>query len=388
MKRIIRACVILVVLALFAACQSTDSDRMIDEKFDSWPISPEQSLIQSEAHGFSPMAYSTRSVIEFNLYFANAGSVKNWKVEMESAGVIRRTFNGTSDNMPATLVWDGKDSAGQIVPSGRYVATLIVTYNKKYTQGVAKSNYFVLESAAPSGTISYVPALFSPADPANVMTITIKGKSELARIESWTMTIFDPGWNLFRTYSGKWPNNTVIWDGKDLNGKSVLSAEDYPVIVDLRDEFGNTGKIEDLLPVDVIVTQDNMGYRIENSRIYFQNYTANYKDVPALMERQNFVRLNRLAETLKKYPGYKVKIVGHAVKVFWENKALGDIEQQKVLLPLSLARAEAVKSALIERGVNPDSIITEGVGSSDPVVPDSDYANRWQNRRIAIYLIK
>ena len=29
---------------------------------------------------------------------------------------------------------------------------------------------------------------------------------------------------------------------------------------------------------------------------------------------------------------------------------------------------------------------TEGVGASDQLVPDSDLADRWQNRRVAFFL--
>jgi hypothetical protein len=32
--------------------------------------------------------------------------------------------------------------------------------------------------------------------------------------------------------------------------------------------------------------------------------------------------------------------------------------------------------------------VTSGVGADNPVVPDSDFANRWKNRRVEFYLIK
>lgn len=388
MKRINRVLGALVFLATLTACQSTKMPKDKSESFESWPIAPGQSLIQTEVLGFSPMAETGRTSIEFALYFANASSVKSWTVALANQGVTRKTFAGNSSYMPAVLTWDGKDSSGEIAPEGTYVATLTVKYSKKYTQGTAKSTPFILDTTRPTGKISFSPPLFSPANPSDVMTIKIDGVSDLARIESWTMYIFDPGWNLFRTYSGKWPKNTVLWDGKDMNGEVVVSAEDYPVTVKFRDEFGNMGTIQSLLPIDIIVIKDGNGYRIENSRIYFKDFTANYEDVPAELAKQNIVRLNRLAETFKKYPDHKIKIEGHAVMIHWQDKALGTEEQKDILVPLSLARAEAIKKAIVERGVSPDMITVEGLGASDPIVPDSDFLNRWRNRRTAFFLIK
>lgn len=378
----------LALFAMLTACQSTKMANGKSESFESWPIAPGQSLIQTDVLGFSPMAETGRTSIEFALYFANANSVKSWTVALANAGVTRKTFTGNSSYMPSILTWDGKNSSGDMAPEGTYVATLTVNYTRNYTQGTAKSTQFILDNTRPTGKISFSPQLFSPVNPTDVMTITIDGVSDLARIESWTMYIFDPGWNLFRTYSGKWPNNTVIWDGKDMNGEMVVSAEDYPVTVKFRDEFGNMGTIQSLLPIDIIVIKDGTGYRIENSRIYFKDFTADYENVPENLAKQNIVRLNRLAETFKKYPEHKIKIVGHAVMIHWEDKTLGATEQEKVLIPLSLARAEAIKKALIERGVNPSMIAVTGVGASDPIVPDSDFLNRWRNRRTAFFLVK
>ncbi len=98
--------------------------------------------------------------------------------------------------------------------------------------------------------------------------------------------------------------------------------------------------------------------------------------------------MNDLGAKLKKFPNYRIKLVGHAVMIHWDNKALGDIEQRDVLIPLSQARAEAIKKALVDRGLNDSMFTTQGVGASDQLVPDSNLADRWQNRRVAFFLEK
>jgi outer membrane protein OmpA-like peptidoglycan-associated protein len=51
---------------------------------------------------------------------------------------------------------------------------------------------------------------------------------------------------------------------------------------------------------------------------------------------------------------------------------------------LSVARAEAVRAALVQLGAQADRITTEGVGGSQPLVPNDTPAQRKQNRRIEI----
>ena len=168
----------------------------------------------------------------------------------------------------------------------------------------------------------------------------------------------------------------------------MQSAEDYPVVAKVRDQFGNVGIVKATVPVDILVEKTATGYRILASRIFFKAFTADYTDVPPELAKQNMSRLDALAAKLKKFPGYKIKMVGHAVSIFWDNPALGAVEQKDILIPLSKARADAVEAALADRGLNKSRFTTDGVGASDQLVPDSNYKERWQNRRVALFLEK
>jgi outer membrane protein OmpA-like peptidoglycan-associated protein len=130
------------------------------------------------------------------------------------------------------------------------------------------------------------------------------------------------------------------------------------------------------------------GYRILSSRIFFKAFTADYTDVPANLASQNVQRLEQLAAKLKKFPDYKIKLVGHAVMINWNNKAKGEVEQKNILIPLSKARAAAIRQAMIDRGFDPAMITSEGVGASDQLVPDRNLTDRWRNRRVAFFLEK
>ena len=389
MKRMFGMAAALCVCSLFMACQSTKGANVNAEKPTAWAIDPGKSIIQTDILGFSPTAESGRTSIVFSLYFAKAADIKKWDITIADVkGKKSEELTGNASYLPSSITWDGKDASGKYAAEGTYVAVLTIDYGTAFSGSVSKSTSFILDTTKPSGTISFTPALFSPMGDTDKMSFTVTPDKDLARIDSWGVEIFDPQWNLFKAFNQKWPADTVVWDGRGIGGDLVVSAEDYPVVVKLRDEFGNVGIIDAYLPVDILVIKDGDNYRIENSRIYFKDFTADYENVPANLSQQNILRLDQLAAKLAKFPDYNIVIVGHAVSVFWQDPELSKTEQDEVLVPLSKARAEAIKKAMVTRGINPDKITTEGAGDANPLVSDSDYANRWKNRRTAIFLIK
>ncbi len=339
--------------------------------------------------GFSPNGDTVMDAISLALSYGPRESVASWKLEIQnSSQQVQKTFSGDGSNPPVTLSWDGKSDAGSLAVEGKYTARLSVDYGKAFKPGVAMSAPFVLDITPPTGSVTLSDPLFSPIEGSPTITLSVNASSRLASIDSWRMEIYDPENHLFQTFEAKWPAKSAVWDGKGLKGDFVLSAEDYPVVVKVRDEFGNVGALASVVPVDILVEKTSTGFRILSSRIFFKPYTADYQDVRPDLAQQNMKRLADMAAKLKKFPDYKIKLVGHAVMIHWDNKRLGDIEQRDVLLPLSKARAEAVKNALVGGGLDSSVFTTEGVGAADPLVLDSNFADHWRNRRVAFFIEK
>lgn len=351
------------------------------------PPKPGQAVISAKTLGFSPNGDKVSDTITFQLGFGQPSAVVSWKVSISARGSgTQKTYSGDGSNLPSTVVWDGMSDGGTMSPEGIYTATLSVDYGTAFGPGTATSQSIILDVSPPTGTISLSDALFSPIESSPTISLKVSASSKLAKIDSWTMDIYDPGGNVFRSFTNKWPADTAVWDGKGTSGEMVQSAEDYPVVAKIRDQFGNVGTVKASVPIDILVEKTATGYRILASRIFFKAYTADYQDVPPELARQNMDRLDALAAKLKKFPDYKIRLVGHAVMIHWDNKRLGDIEQRDILLPLSKARSEAVMKALVDRGLDAAMFTTEGVGASDQLVPDSDSKDRWQNRRVAFFL--
>jgi outer membrane protein OmpA-like peptidoglycan-associated protein len=339
------------------------------------------------SRGFSPNGDTIMDTMGLVMSYGAQKPVSTWKVEiLGSDNRSLKTFSGDSTNLPDTLSWDGKNDAGRIAEDGFYTARLSVVYGTGDKTGSAVSSSFVLDNTPPTGTVTLSDALFSPIEASPTITLNVAASSPLASIDSWKMEIYDPENHLFRSFFAKWPASSAVWDGKGFKGDLAMSAEDYPVLVRVRDEFGNVGRLHAVVPLDILVERIPTGFRILSSRIYFKAYTSDYKDVRPDLAAQNLRRLTDMAAKLKKFPNYNIRLVGHAVMIHWDNARLGNIEQRDVLLPLSRARADAVKNAMIDRGLESTAFTAQGVGAADPLVPDSDFADHWQNRRVAFFI--
>jgi outer membrane protein OmpA-like peptidoglycan-associated protein len=262
----------------------------------------------------------------------------------------------------------------------------------KYEKGnnpTAKAE-FILDIEAPKVDLRLSPKPFSPdndgVDDELKIDITL---DEDSGIKSWRIDILDPAGNVFTSYAGRGePARRIIWEGISDQGELVQSAEDYELIITIEDELGNIAREESTIPVDVLVIREGNRLKVIISSIIFAPNTADYRGVEEVSALKNMKTLRRLAEIFKKYGNYKILIEGHAVSVHWDNPERAEREQKEELIPLSKARAEAVKSALVELGIDRNRISTEGVGGAAPIVPHSDLENRWKNRRVEFILVK
>ena len=223
------------------------------------------------------MGEKVMDTMKLALSYGPRESVNAWKLDiLDSNQQVQKTFNGDGSNLPRTVSWDGKGDAGSLAPEGKYTARLSVDYGSAFKPGTTTSSPFVLDITPPTGSITLSDPLFSPIEASPTITLSIDASSRLARIDSWRMEIYDPENHLFRSFDSKWPTRSAVWDGKGFKGDFVLSAEDYPVLVKVRDEFGNVGELKSVVPVDILMEKTPTGFRILSSRIFFKAYTADY----------------------------------------------------------------------------------------------------------------
>jgi outer membrane protein OmpA-like peptidoglycan-associated protein len=87
--------------------------------------------------------------------------------------------------------------------------------------------------------------------------------------------------------------------------------------------------------------------------------------------------IDRLAEIMKQNSEITVRADG-----FTDSTGPEDFNRE-----LSDNRAEAVRTALIERGIEPNRVVARGLGESLPVATNETVAGRQQNRRVEIVML-
>jgi outer membrane protein OmpA-like peptidoglycan-associated protein len=87
--------------------------------------------------------------------------------------------------------------------------------------------------------------------------------------------------------------------------------------------------------------------------------------------------LDGVANLLKKYPSYPVQLIGYT-----DNRG-----KSTELIAVSAARAQAVYSALAERGVETKRLMVSGLGGEDPFVDNRSAAGRAKNNRVEIVFL-
>ncbi len=97
----------------------------------------------------------------------------------------------------------------------------------------------------------------------------------------------------------------------------------------------------------------------------------------ATLRPENRELLSRIAGVLLASKGYRIDVYGHTDNIGTEQYNMG----------LSQRRAQAVRNYLIESGIDPEIITTEGYGKSSPREPGTSPEARARNRRVEIAVV-
>ncbi len=107
------------------------------------------------------------------------------------------------------------------------------------------------------------------------------------------------------------------------------------------------------------------------------NRIIEFEPTSATLRPQGQAILNEMAAALRQLGGKRVQVIGHT-------DATGD---RATNILLSQARAEAVRTYLLNAGVTPNSISTAGLGPDQPLATNATPEGRARNRRIEFRLL-
>ncbi|MCU0431469.1 MAG: OmpA family protein [Cytophagaceae bacterium] len=117
--------------------------------------------------------------------------------------------------------------------------------------------------------------------------------------------------------------------------------------------------------VDILLFPLELNAKVTMNTVYFKQSTAE-------LMPQSTSELNGIVEIMNKNPKMKIEIRGHT----------DNIGNPKDNYLLSLDRANAVKTFLIQQGIDASRITTKGFGGTMPVNSNKTEEDRLQNRRV------
>jgi len=349
---------------------------------------------------FSPNGDNIKDIQNFSIKTTLAEGITNWNFEIldENGNSVRSWNEKDSENVPAKITWDGFNSNGNIV-EGIFTGSLSVTYAKGNVVK-AKTTPFVSTITAPQLKVKTAPKYFSPDNDGvdDDLYIMLSAKSAVP-FKSWSFTIFDPknGKPFWSRSGSSAVTERMIWDGRGNNGELVQSATDYPYVFTVTDELGMKSEEVGVISVDVLVIRIGDVLKIQVPSIIFRSDNADFKgkdEEPKNGLEQSVIDNNirvikRIAEILNKFKDYTVRIEGHANNITGTEAEETSTENGNIpLVPLSEARAKAVKDMLVNFGVSEARLTTVGMGGRQPVVAREDRDNWWKNRRVEFILNK
>jgi outer membrane protein OmpA-like peptidoglycan-associated protein/flagellar hook assembly protein FlgD len=354
-------------------------------------LRPTPVFIHIKNPNFSPNDDGIDDVLIINPEAKIKDGIINWKlsIENEKKEVIKIFSGINEESIPGTLTWSGSDISDNVI-EGIYNARLEVEYEKGNLATAVTERPISIDISPPDIKVQLSPLPFSPDNDGDNDTLQIQvSLNDPSLVKEWNAVIKDPTGEIFVTLDkAVFKDGTYTWDGRSPYGELVQSASDYTLEINAEDTLGNGATKKDIIPVDILVLKDGDRLKIIISSIYFKAYTADYLSVEPDLAKKNLATLDRLAEILKKYAAYNIRLEGHAVRIYWNDPKKLQAEENEVLLPLSKKRAEAIRDALVKRGINKERMTTYGYGGYQPVVPHGDEKNRWKNRRVEFILIK
>lgn len=203
---------------------------------------------------FSPNGDNVLDTMNFSVSIPSPESSVNvltaWKIAIvnKDTGTVYRTYEG-STNPPTSIVFDGRNESGALIPEGEYHAQVTARYLNGYEPLPVNSPVFVMNITAPTATVSTDTKTFSPDGDGNLDVLTIQQRQTSAERawagrKNWTGRIVNANGTIVKQFDfGASIPDKLVWDGIDDTG-ALASDGDYRYELSVTEPAGNIGKYE------------------------------------------------------------------------------------------------------------------------------------------------
>ena len=293
-------------------------------------------------------------------------------------------FNAPADLevLPLVITLNGKDENGNVLEDGWYR----FVFSVEYKNGNKEEAFlpFLIDTVAPTVELKSVANPFVKVEPNSAKGeyfITLDAKDE-GTLEGWDMEILDDKDSVLKMFAGEGdPSRLITWNGEvaDVNEETGVYYIDFTVI----DKGGNETIIRRPVVLDILLIERDGKYYLMVPNIIFGAYQFELDSYGEEQYQKNLESIDRVIDIYKRYPTYNLVLEGHALNIYDpQTQAAENLEEEKILEPLTVNRAGEVQDALIERGFDFEKVIVHTFGGKNPIFSISDENENWKNRRV------
>ncbi|MCQ2588926.1 MAG: OmpA family protein [Treponema sp.] len=193
-------------------------------------------LLAANYDAFSPNADRIRDTVTYTPV-TETKDVINYNFIIKNAANETVYTKSEKKRLPATFVWDGKDSEGIRCSDGKYVASLeIETANG--SNASASSVAVELDTQFPSLKAEIPYTYISPDGDGNQDTLPIT-ISECTNENKWVAEVRNAKDKIVKTYTWSGTKDSLVWEGDDESGNPVEYGK-YSILIHASDDAGNS----------------------------------------------------------------------------------------------------------------------------------------------------
>ena len=186
-------------------------------------VTAPQARVSANWSLFSPQSGSRRDDVTFT---HQASPERRWVGELNDAGgaPVRR-WEWIAVN-PESLVWDGRDAEGRLVPDGDYRYSLSAV-DEAGNRGSSPPVTVRIDTRAVEASLTASLDVFGPTGSGTRDTVSLFiGTGSESPAAEWALTVSTPGGRAIRSWNGRGaPPESVIWDGRTGGGAAVRDGE-------------------------------------------------------------------------------------------------------------------------------------------------------------------
>lgn len=347
--------------------------------FAKWRVVPAQ--LKVDPNIFSPNNDGAKDSVFFVPQASELREVRSWEMVIEdiSHNPVMK-FTG-KDVMPKILSWEGQTEKGDFVSEGKYYARFTAEGDGR-KRAVSANGEIIADLTAPAVSLQVSTDTFSlnKADLGNAVTFYVS-VIDTYGIDQWQLNILNDRGRSIKVYKSTVSIPVgIVWDGKDeFYGKEVPGGV-YEVRASAWDIAGNKTRVTQKItlvapkeaPKDINIRQESRGLVVNlSSQVLFGAGKA-------VLKPQAYKALDEVITLLQTYSENEVLVEGHS----------DSSGSKKKNQELSGARAWAVYSYLVKKGVAAARLKPKGYGSGKPVASNRTSAGRTKNRRVEIIILK